>query len=251
MKRIILTIVLIGLVVPAVAVASRMATGRTRKALDQAASGQLPSGIPERCLFARVTTKDGGKWAVVGFNSLQYRSCARWGFNGVVILRHARRRWDYVTEGSAITACGRFGIPVAVSRDLHLPCLQTSGSQRSSSEFLSPDRKIWCLLNDAPGVREADCFYDANRLAGGQEYAASLHANGQLTTCAWQPSQGGLYACVQNWDPSAPVLKSGQVDAIYQYRCQAAPTAITCTVDTGPGKGKGFTISATGVTPIP
>jgi hypothetical protein len=119
------------------------------------------------------------------------------------------------------------------------------------SDFLSPDRKIWCVLNDSPGVREAACFYDANRFTGGQEYSAYLRPNGQLDTCAWQPTQGGLAACVQNWDPSAPVLKSGQVDVIYQYRCQATQTAITCMVDTGKGKGKGFTITDTGATPIP
>ena len=119
------------------------------------------------------------------------------------------------------------------------------------SEFLSPDRKIWCVLNDSPGVRDAACFYDANRFPEGQEYSAYLRPNGQLDTCAWQPTQSGLEACVQNWDPSAPVLMSGQVDVIYQYRCQATRTAITCMVDTGKGKGKGFTITDTGATPIP
>jgi hypothetical protein len=127
----------------------------------------------------------------------------------------------------------------------------TRGSPHHLAEFLSPDRKIWCVLSNHPGVREADCFYAANRFTGGQEYSASLHPDGQLGTCAWQPSQSGLEACVQNWDASARVLKRGQVDVIYQYRCRATSTAITCTVDTGTGKGKGFTISDTGVTPIP
>lgn len=124
MKRIItitITIVL-GLVLPAVAVASRVATGSTRNAIDRAAAPQLPPGVPERCLFARVTTKDGGNWAGVGFNGLRYRSCGRWGFNGVVILRRARGGWEYVTSGSALLPCGRLGIPVAVRQDLHLPC---------------------------------------------------------------------------------------------------------------------------------
>jgi hypothetical protein len=82
----------------------------------------VPSGIPEHCLFAQVTTKDGGNWAEVGFNGPQYRSCERWGFNGVVILRRTRGRWHYVTAGSALLPCGRLGIPVAVRQDLHLPC---------------------------------------------------------------------------------------------------------------------------------
>lgn len=122
MKRIIITIVAVGLIVPAVAVASRVATGRTRNAIDRAAAPQLPPGTPERCLVARVTTKDGGKWAKAGFNYAHYRSCGRWGFNGVVIVHRARRTWHYVTAGSALIPCGRLGIPIAVRQDLHLPC---------------------------------------------------------------------------------------------------------------------------------
>lgn len=123
MKRIIITItIVLGLLVPALAVASRVATGSTRNAIDRAAAPQVPSGIPERCLFAQVTTKDGGNWAEVGFNGPQYRSCERWGFNGVVILRRTRGRWHYVTSGSALIPCGRLGIPVAVRQDLHVPC---------------------------------------------------------------------------------------------------------------------------------
>jgi hypothetical protein len=112
----------LGLVMPAVALPSRPATGRTRNALDRAATPQLPPGIPERCLFAQVTTKDDGNWTEVGFNSLHDRSCGRWGFNGVVIVRRAHGRWDYVTAGSAMLPCRRLGIPVAVRQDLHLPC---------------------------------------------------------------------------------------------------------------------------------
>lgn len=122
MRRIIIAIVVVGLIVPAVAVASRVATGGTRTALDRAAAPQLPAGVPERCLLAQVTAKNGGNWATVGFNGPDYRSCERWGFNGVVVLRRVRGRWDYVTSGSALLACGRLGIPVAVRQDLHLPC---------------------------------------------------------------------------------------------------------------------------------
>ncbi len=121
MKRIVTITIVLGLVLPAVAVASRVATGSNRNAIDQAAAPQLPPGIPDRCLAARVTTRDGGNWAEVGFNGLQ-RSCGRWGFNGVVILRRARGRWEYVTSGSALLPCGRLGIPVSVRQDLRLPC---------------------------------------------------------------------------------------------------------------------------------
>jgi hypothetical protein len=124
MKRIItitITIVL-GLVMPAVALASRVATGSTRTAIERAAAPQLSGGIPQRCLLAKVTTKDGGNWAEVGFNGYAGHSCGRWAFNGVVIVHRARRTWHYVTAGSALIPCGRLGIPVAVRGDLHLPC---------------------------------------------------------------------------------------------------------------------------------
>jgi hypothetical protein len=121
-KRIITIIIALGLIVPAVAVASRVATGSTRTAIDRAAAPQLPSGIPERCLAAEVTTKDGGNWATVGFNGSHCRSLPRWAFNGVVIVHRARPTWHYVTAGSALIPCGRLGIPVAVRQDLHVPC---------------------------------------------------------------------------------------------------------------------------------
>jgi hypothetical protein len=121
-KRIITTIIGFGLVVPAVAVASRVVTGSTRTAIDRAAAPQLPGRIPQRCLLAEVTTKDDGNWAAVWFKETNSRSCGRWAFNGVVIVHRARRTWHYVTAGSALIPCGRLGIPIAVRRDLHLPC---------------------------------------------------------------------------------------------------------------------------------
>jgi hypothetical protein len=128
-KRIITVIIAVGFIVPAVAVASRVASGSTRNAIDRAAAPQLPPGIPERCLFPQVTTKDGpgddqGRRSL-GRSRLQRPPLSllrRWGFNGVVILRRARGRWHYVTAGSAMLPCGWLGIPVAVRQDLHLPC---------------------------------------------------------------------------------------------------------------------------------
>ncbi len=122
MKRIITIIIAVGLIAPVVAVASRVPTGRARTAIDRAAAPQLPPGIPDRCLYAKVTTKDHGNWATVAFKEPNSRSCGRWGFNGVDIEHRAQGRWHYVTAGSAMIPCGRFGIPVAVRQDLHLPC---------------------------------------------------------------------------------------------------------------------------------
>jgi len=121
-KRILITlIVTLGVVLPTVAVASRVATGSTQRAIDRAATPQLPSGIPERCLLAEVATEDGGTWATARFKQPTSRACGRWAFDGVVIVHRARGHWHYVTAGSALIPCGRIGVPARVRRDLHLP----------------------------------------------------------------------------------------------------------------------------------
>jgi hypothetical protein len=60
-RSIITLMIAVGLVVPAVAVASRAATGSTRTAIERAVAPAY-SG-PQRCRLVDVTTKDGGNWA--------------------------------------------------------------------------------------------------------------------------------------------------------------------------------------------
>lgn len=147
-------------------------------------------------------------------------------------------------------SCDRPGASFDVYKVRHQ---RRPGSPRHLSRFLSPNRKILCLLFDSHkpmGAKEAFCAYSARGNGSGQEYSATLHPNGRLATCAWHPRQNPNTACYQIWG-SGPVLRSGHVDVIYQYHCEATHTAITCTVDTGKGKGKGFAISGTGVTRIP
>jgi hypothetical protein len=125
-KRVVIILALaVGFVVPAVANASRVATGSTKTAIIRADrsspvhNGRFP---PQRCLIARITTKDGGDWAKVSFNAAKEHSCADWVFNGADVLQRAGRRWHYVTSGSADIQCGQLRIPVAVRLDLHLAC---------------------------------------------------------------------------------------------------------------------------------
>jgi hypothetical protein len=162
--------------------------------------------------------------------------------------------------GHAVYTCFQLTVPNAPPADLH-DCLKhgsgnqytyepVPGSPLHLTEFLSPDRKIWCVLDNTRGDKNASCAFATPPIGSEQEYSARLQPNGKLTTCNWQPPQSGLDACVQNWDNSAPVLKTGQVDVEYAYRCKAAAAAVTCKVDVGAGRGKGFTITASGVTPI-
>jgi hypothetical protein len=156
--------------------------------------------------------------------------------------------------GREVYGCYQLTVPSYPASDQH-ECLKRSygkqydyspvaGSPFHLSDFLSPDSQIWCSLQSTQawcGERVED---------DGPQHSATLRPDGQLVTCDWKAGQGSGF-CLQNFDSSADVLKAGQVDLMYQYRCQAAATAITCTVDTGAGKGKGFTIASTGVTPIP
>lgn len=91
MKRIISICVVLGLVTPAAAVASRVATGSTRTAVVRAA-GRFFTDIPQRSLTVEVTTKDGGNRATVGFNVANFRPFERSALNSLAVVQRAQRR---------------------------------------------------------------------------------------------------------------------------------------------------------------
>jgi hypothetical protein len=244
-KRIIIIIAL-GLVAPAVAVASGVATGSTRAAILRSA-GLV---YPDRCLIARITTRDGGNWAGVSFNAAKQRSCKDSAFNGVDVVRRVGGRWHYVTSGSADIPCSRLGIPDAVSRDLHLPCAVTAPTgplgARHLKNFLSPDRKVWCGMG-------SQTFCGAG-LAGFRETfpisLATLSSNGKVTICfdAQPPPTGHAGdSCLENWDENARVLHVGQENYVDGVLCKSETNGITCTLTAGAGQGKGFFINSTSV----
>lgn len=121
MRRAIVICVVFVLTVPAVAVASRIATGKLRVAIVKAAAKEMATGIPQSCLVVRVTTIGPGNWATVGLN---YRTAACNVVNGIVVVHRVRGRWHFVDEGSSMpmTECKKDSIPVAVQRDLRIPC---------------------------------------------------------------------------------------------------------------------------------
>ena len=121
MRGAVVVIAVLALTVPAVAGASRIATGRLRAAIEKAAAKEMATGIPQSCLVVRVTTIGAGNWAAVGLN---YRKAACNVGNGIVLVHRMRGKWHFVGAGSSMprTACKRDGIPVAVQRDLRIPC---------------------------------------------------------------------------------------------------------------------------------
>jgi hypothetical protein len=117
------------LVAPGAAVARRIVTGSTKTAIVRTVPTALPT--PQRCLVVYVTTEDGGDWATMSFNNAMLHSCIRWAADGVAIAHRVNGRWRYVASGSADIPCGRLGIPVAVRKDLTLPCTVSPPPQRS------------------------------------------------------------------------------------------------------------------------
>jgi hypothetical protein len=119
------------------------------------------------------------------------------------------------------------------------------------SDFLSPDRKIWCSIWSA---QNASCGVGGQDAAAGAlipNHSAQVGATGQVKLCNWAPGQNPVDTCVRSWNSGSPVLRAGWIDLVYQYRCTSTASSVTCTVNTGPGKGNGFRITPTGVKRIP
>lgn len=258
-KRLVIILALaVGFVVPAVANASRVATGSTKTAIIRADrsspvhNGRFP---PQRCLIARITTKDGGDWAKVSFNAAKQHSCADWVFNGADVMQRAGRRWHYVTSGSAGLQCGRYGIPAAVRLDLHLPCAVAvptgPAGARHLQSFLSPDRKTWCASFSGPPTFGCAA---SPALGSFPEFSAQIYSRGKVTICSiphlvQQPGHPPD-TCFQNWDADSPVLRVGEQNFADGVLCKSQSTGITCTLTAGAGKGKGFLINSTSVTRV-
>lgn len=109
------------------------------------------------------------------------------------------------------------------------------------AQFLSPDQQVWCVL----GSPLSFCASGAPADPPLPQYSARLK-RGKVTTCfVAKPSLDA--SCVQNWNPEAKILRAGRRTQVDGVRCTASKTAITCKLVKGAHKGKGFSISATGV----
>ena len=239
MRRAIAIAIVLGLTVCAGAGAARVPTGALRSAIERAASPQTPAGIPQRCLLVRVTTKDGGAWAAVGFYGARDPSlCNRYGFNGVSIVRRLRNGWRYVTAGSAMIPCGRLGIPVAAQRDLGLPCRPASTPKTppatSGAAFWPGSAAITCILKDN-GTAWVFCWV-------GSQWPPTTYARMGLdglldrTTVIAEPIGLG-----------GPGLQYGKSVTVGRFRCSSSSAGLTCVVIT---TGKGLLIGPSGITSV-
>jgi hypothetical protein len=114
---------------------------------------------------------------------------------------------------------------------------------RHFSEFRSPDGEVWCGAGQTTFCGTGGAASDP---AGGPQTLGSLAANGKVTLCRVAHSSVST-VCLQNWDDTAPKLEVGESTERNNIRCTSALAGITCTIASGPAKGRGFHINATTV----
>jgi hypothetical protein len=110
------------------------------------------------------------------------------------------------------------------------------------SEFLSPDRAVWCGISAPPLL--AFCAAARPSAANPAQHSAQLQRGGKVTLCSVaRPSLA--HVCVQNWDSSAPVLRAGQQSEVDGVLCTSARNGITCVLE-APSRhaGTGFRVNA-------
>jgi hypothetical protein len=104
----------------------------------------------------------------------------------------------------------------------------------AGGEFLSPTGNISCEVDDnQAGLTQAYCQTVT------PARSVTMSATGSYTTCTGQQ-------CLGNPGAGTPTLAYGTATGAGPFRCESASTGITCAAD-----GKGFQISASGVTPVP
>jgi hypothetical protein len=107
------------------------------------------------------------------------------------------------------------------------------------SEFLSPDRDVWCETGTFCGTGIGPGTTASSRVS-----LATISGSGGVTICAYEHNAPPGY-CLQNWNEKAPVLQYGQQAELDGVLCTSATDGVTCVKVAEPGKGKGFRINRT------
>jgi hypothetical protein len=106
------------------------------------------------------------------------------------------------------------------------------------SEFLSPDKSVWCLASQA-GPPEMSCRVFPE--TGGTGFRAGVvDASGRVSVC--NKPAGGTF-CNLGYNKSSAILRYGQRTEANGVRCDSASNGITCAAIAGAGKGHGFRIN--------
>jgi hypothetical protein len=119
-------------------------------------------------------------------------------------------------------------VPTA-SRSVALVPMQTA----AGGEFLSPSGNISCEVDyHRAGLTQVYCQ------TATPPRSVIMGATGKYTTCTGDQ-------CLGNPGTGTPTLAYGTATGVGPFRCESAATGVTCVAD-----GKGFRISASGMTPV-
>ena len=113
-----------------------------------------------------------------------------------------------------------------------------------SVQFRSADDQIWCAANAAgPGVR----FFCASPRggAGSSQHAAWLYKDGHAKLCNVAVATLSN-ECYVNWGIDTPFLGLRKENYINGVLCKYTTAGMTCTLTSGPAKGRGFRINKNG-----
>jgi hypothetical protein len=163
------------------------------------------------------------------------RACPRRARDGVYMAQFSLRSGGRRTQLFFI-ADARVG-PRAVLRALRsLRLVDLSRPVVSLSDFLSPDKKTFCQLNDRPGQHNTWCVRR-------EPVSGFLDSDGSVGVCNMEP--GG---CIPGGDfgDGVPVIRSGQTSRVGRFACTELSLEVTCTIAEGEHAGTGFRIGAAG-----
>jgi hypothetical protein len=131
------------------------------------------------------------------------------------------------TTAPATTPAGGTA-PTPTSSGTFVPMQTATGG-----EFLTPSGNIECQISSQAGLAGAYCQTTT------PARSVTMSAAGHYTVCTGQQ-------CLANAGDGTPTLFYGTQTGVGPFRCESATTGVTCTAD-----GKGFLISASGITPMP
>jgi hypothetical protein len=127
----------------------------------------------------------------------------------------------------AVTATPTNSLPAATPRATLVPMQTATGG-----EFLSPSGNISCEVDyQRAGLTQVYCQ------TATPARSVTMAAAGSYTTCTGEH-------CLGNPGDGSPTLAYGTATGVGPVRCESAVTGITCVAN-----GRGFQISASGITP--
>lgn len=161
--------------------------------------------------------------------------------------RHARTAAVVLAAALSLAACSSASpaaspsVPATTARPATGPATSAATASAllpmqtvAGGEFLSPSGNISCEIDyHRADLTQAYCQTIT------PARSATMDVTGRYTTCTGQQ-------CLGNPGTGTPTLAYGTATGVGPFRCESATSGVTCTAG-----GKGFQISASGITPVP